>query len=102
MPFVKGKSKTGGRKSGAKNKATKDIKEAYKLLIENNIDNLTIWLERVAETNPNAALNYISALSEFVVPKLARTETDITSNGEQIKQVDISAIVQTFMNAGDK
>jgi hypothetical protein len=74
---MKGK-KTGGRKIGSENKVTKDIKEAYRMLIEANIPNLTEWLERVAETNPNEALKYLSSLSEFVVPKLGRTE--VTGN----------------------
>jgi len=70
-PFQKGNT---GKPKGALNKTTKDIKEAYKMLIEANIPNLTEWLERVAETNPEAALKYLSALSEYVIPKLRRTE----------------------------
>lgn len=70
-PFQKGNT---GKPKGALNKTTKDIKEAYKMLIEANIPNLTEWLERVAETNPEAALKYLSALSEYVIPKLGRTE----------------------------
>lgn len=68
------RQKTGGRQKGSENKATKEIKEAYKLLIEANIPNLTSWLERVAEDEPKEALKYLSALSEFVIPKLGRTE----------------------------
>lgn len=71
--YMKGK-KTGGRVKGSENKATKEIKEAYKLLIESNIPNLTVWLERVAETEPKEALKYLSSLSEYVIPKLGRTE----------------------------
>ena len=75
MPFVKGKSgNPNGRCKGAENKATKEIKEAYKMLIEANIPNLTLWLERVAETEPKEALKYLSSLSEYVIPKLGRTE----------------------------
>jgi len=75
MPFVKGKSgNPNGRGKGAENKATKEIKEAYKMLIEANIPNLTLWLERVAETEPKEALKYLSSLSEYVIPKLGRTE----------------------------
>jgi hypothetical protein len=66
--------KTGGRKAGTPNKATTEIKQAYKDLIEANLDNITIWLEQVAETHPDKALHYLMGLSEFVIPKLARTE----------------------------
>jgi hypothetical protein len=75
MPFQKGHKKVGGKKKGTQNKATSEIKQAYKNLIENNLDNITIWLEQVAEKNPDRALGILIDLSEFVVPKLARTET---------------------------
>jgi hypothetical protein len=75
MPFQKGHKKVGGKQKGTQNKATSEIKQAYKNLIENNLDNITIWLEQVAEKNPDRALGILIDLSEFVVPKLARTET---------------------------
>lgn len=81
---MKGK-KTGGRLKGSENKVTTEIKEAYKNLIQNNISNLTLWLERVAEYNPEAALKYLLLLSEYVVPKLARTETKV--EGEMITTI---------------
>jgi hypothetical protein len=89
MPFKKGIKKTGGRKKNVPNKTTKDIKEAYRLLIEKNLDNLTTWLERVAEEDPEKAIRIINDLSEYVIPKLART--DLTSGDEkiQIKLPDI-------------
>lgn len=74
MPFVKGKPKTGGKKKGTENKASKDIKEAYRMLIENNLDNLTDWLNKVAKNNPERAIYILYNLSEFVIPKLARKE----------------------------
>lgn len=72
-----GKGKTNnpyGRKKGVPNKATRDIKEAYRQLIENNLGNLTTWLKRIAEKDPEKAIKIIAELSEFVVPKLARSE----------------------------
>ena len=72
--FKKGKPKTGGKTKGTPNKTTKDIKEAYQLLIENNLDNLTLWLEKVAEKDPEKAIRIINDLSEYVIPKLARQE----------------------------
>jgi len=74
MPFQKGKPKTGGRKPGRVNKATRDIKEAYRQLIEDNLDNLKTWLEKIAEDNPERAIRILSELSEYVIPKLARTD----------------------------
>ena len=72
-----GKGKTNnpnGRPVGSVNKATRDIKEAYRLLIEGNLDNLTLWLEQVATKDPEKAIRILSDLSEYVIPKLARSE----------------------------
>jgi len=73
----------GGRPKGIPNKATRDIKEAYKQLIEKNLDNMTDWLERIAETDPDKAIRIMADLSEYVIPKLART--DHTTNDEPIQ-----------------
>jgi hypothetical protein len=74
MPFKKGRVKTGGKQKGSQNKATRDIKEAYRMLIEQNLDNLTGWLETIAAKDPEKAMKMLSDLSEYVIPKLARSE----------------------------
>ena len=63
-----------GRKPGSINKVTKDIKEAYRLLIENNIPNFNRWMDKIAEKDPEKAIKILSDLSEYVIPKLARQE----------------------------
>lgn len=63
-----------GRPKGAQNKATIEIKEAFRNLIELNTPNMIGWLERVAAENPAKALELCGSLAEFIVPKLARTE----------------------------
>jgi len=83
MPFEKGKPKTGGKKKGTENKTTKEIKEAYAMLITKNIPNLVKWLDKIAETDPAKAIYILSDLSEYVIPKLART--DITNDGEKFE-----------------
>jgi hypothetical protein len=89
MPFQKGHIKTGGKVKGTPNKDTSEIKLAFKQLIENNLDNLTAWLEQVAEDNPDKALKIIHDLAEYVLPKLART--DLTSSDDSMKpQVNIN------------
>ena len=80
----------GGRPAGTLNHTTKDIKEAYRMLIEKNLDNLTGWLERIADDNPEKAIKIISELSEYVIPKLART--DLTTGDKPLKS-DITVIV---------
>ena len=63
-----------GRPKGSVDKDTRRIREAYQLLLENNLDNLTMWLEEIGEQSPEKAFNMMLKLSEFVVPKLARKE----------------------------
>jgi hypothetical protein len=76
-----------GRPKGVENKVTKDIKEAYRQLIEKNLDNLTAWVEKIAEKDPEKAIRILSDLSEYVIPKLART--DLTSGDKPIKKINI-------------
>ena len=96
MPFQKGRQKTGGKTKGSSNKATKDIKEAYQQLIENNLDNLTVWLKQIAAKDPEKAIRIISDLSEYVIPKLARRE----HTGEDGKELSATILFKDFTNAG--
>ena len=85
-PLKKGDRLPGaGRPKGSKSKPAENVRKAYQLLIENNIDNLTLWLERVAMNDPAKALDYIAKLSTFILPKLQTT--DINLNGSPIKVV---------------
>jgi hypothetical protein len=70
-----------GRKKGSVNKATKVFRETVTALLENNADNVGIWLETVAngdgdqvKPDPKGALTLLAQLAEFASPKLARTE----------------------------
>lgn len=88
--FEKGHKKIGGKQKGTENKTTRDIKEAFKNLIEMNLDNMTLWLSKVASKNPAQALFIISNLAEYTTPKQARTQ--IEHSGE-IKTQPTSIIV---------
>lgn len=63
-----------GRPKGSKNKATKHIREAYQKLTEDNLDNMSIWLAQIAAEDPARAMDTMIRLSEYILPKLARTE----------------------------
>jgi len=94
-----GKGKTNnpnGRPMGKPNKTTSAIKEAYRQLIEDNLDNLTKWLKQIAASNPEKAIYILADLSEYVIPKLART--DLTTGDEPIKQ-DLTIIVDNSETA---
>jgi hypothetical protein len=87
MKFKKGESgNPKGKPLGAENHITKDIKQAYKELIENNVDNLTKWLSDIAKNNPEKAIYILINLSEYVIPKLGRIDSDLTTKGEKITQ----------------
>lgn len=84
MPFEKGHKHGKGRGKGTPNKTTKEIREAYQVFVENNIPNFEKWINEVAKNNPAKALELVTSLSEYFIPKLQRTETDITSKGNEI------------------
>ena len=63
-----------GRKPGTKNKATKQIREAYQKLTEDNLDNMNRWLMQTAQEDPAKAMDLMLKLSEYIIPKLARQE----------------------------
>ena len=67
-------SNPGGRPKGSKNRNTQLIREAYQQLTENNLVAMSEWISRVAEEDPAKAFDLMIKLSEFIIPKLARTE----------------------------
>ena len=81
-------NKTGGRKKGIPNKTTKEIRESFQCFVEDNVDNFQEWLERVAETNPAKAIELVNNMSEYILPKLSRSE--IKAEIEVTDEVDLS------------
>ena len=71
-----------GRKKGAVNKSTKVVREAIAELLSRNSAYMDRWLQRVAEgdevlgikPDPYKALDIMLKMSEYHIPKLARTE----------------------------
>lgn len=76
-----------GKKPGTKNRTTKEIREAYQKLTEENLDNMSIWLAQVAADNPEKAMDLMLRLSEYIIPKLARTELTGTDGEDLFKNV---------------
>ena len=62
-----GKREGAGRKKGVQNKINIDTREAFKHLVEDNT-------EKLAETNPVKAIELVTNLAEYVLPKLSRSE----------------------------
>ena len=69
-----------GRPKGSPNKLTQEFRETVKQLLDDNAENVGIWLTQVAagtddsKPDPKGALDILSKLAEFASPKLARTE----------------------------
>lgn len=68
-------AKFGGRKAGTPNRATANAREAIAKFVDGNADRLQGWLDAIAESDgQQAAFDCFTALLEYHVPKLARTE----------------------------
>jgi len=92
MPFKEGQSgNPNGRPKGSANKTTNKIREAFTKLVEDNLENMTLWLTDVATDNPEKALNIINQMAEYTTPKLARVENKIETD-EEINEVKIEIV----------
>ncbi|MGL2963593.1 hypothetical protein ACSVH2_07210 [Flavobacterium sp. RSB2_4_14] len=69
--------KFGGRTKGAVNKTTAEIRDAFSLLVSNNLDTLDADLNSL---EPLQRLKMIIELSKFVVPTLKATELTVEPN----------------------
>ena len=74
-----------GRKAGTPNKATKDIRDAFTLLIENNIDTLQ---EDLNGLEPKERVKLLLDMAQFVVPKLR--SIDLQTDEEEIVTIDFN------------
>lgn len=71
-----------GRPKGAINKTTIEFRETIQKLLDKNTENVSLWLEDIAngdpltdrKPDPYKALDMLSKLAEYAAPKLARTE----------------------------
>lgn len=72
--------KTGGRKSGTPNKVNQEFRETVKKLLDDNANNVALWLHQVAtgshgkDPAPEKALDLLAKLAEYAAPKLSRME----------------------------
>jgi len=99
--FTKGNSgNPNGRPKGSANKTTNKIREAFTRLVEDNLENMTTWLTKVAETSPKEALTIINQMAEYTTPKLARVENKIETD-EEINEVKIEIVKRSNTDEWD-
>lgn len=80
----KGSPKSGGgSRKGVPNKVTVEFKTAVTKLLDYAAPEMVGWLSRVAEENPEKALDLTAKLAEYAAPKLARTEVTGENGGPQ-------------------
>ena len=72
-----------GRPKGSKNKNTQQIREAYQRLTEDNLENMSIWIQQIAADSPEKAFKLMLEMSEFVLPKISRMELT-SKDGEDL------------------
>jgi hypothetical protein len=70
-----------GRRKGVPNKTTGSVREMFAAFVEGNASRVQILFDRVARKNPAKALEILTRFSEFVMPKLQRTELDAHVTG---------------------
>lgn len=63
-----------GRPAGVPNKATSAFRETVNRVLADNAENVSKWLGQVAEDDPAKALDLITKLAEYAVPKLSRQD----------------------------
>ena len=73
---------SGGSRKGRPNKVTAKAREVIQLVLDGTAPKVQGWIDAIAVTDPKGALLAYTALLEFGVPKLARTELTGKDGGE--------------------
>jgi len=89
MPFEPGHDHAVGRPKGVSNKSTEAIRTAFAMLVEDNLSNMQEWLERTAQQNPHKALQIVSDLAQYSLPKLKHVDNNIEVGDGLINKVTI-------------
>ncbi len=80
------KEKT-GRKAGEPNKVTAKVRDAFALLLENNLDSLQSDID---DLKPLDRIRVLIQLSEFVIPKMKSVEVSQQEQEQKSIIIDMS------------
>jgi hypothetical protein len=79
-----------GRKPGSKNVVTSSMREMVLDFVAHNISGAQELYDRLAKRDPGKALQVLTNLCDFVLPRLARTEMNIHEGNTIIQSAPIS------------
>jgi hypothetical protein len=89
MPFEPGHEHAVGRPKGAPNKKIETIRTAFADLVVGNLDNMQDWLNRAAATQPVKALQIMSDLAQYSLPKLKQVESKLEMGDSLIQKITV-------------
>ena len=103
MPFEKGQSgNPKGKPKGSVNKSSSRIRDAFALLLEDNIDQITSDFQ---ELEPEKRVKLFLDMAKYIVPTLKATELDVGKNLKDTlkytpeeRQRRIKDLLATFKN----
>ena len=91
------KSAKKSSRKGSPNKSTKELRDSFQFFVENNVPKFQEWIEDVAKNNPAKAIELVTSLGEYIMPKLSRTEIEADIKGEVKTEIDYSKLDESTL-----